>query len=49
MRSPNQKKSNPNGMQHESAIRKNFTDDGRTPWTLDQFHNAHIVFAEETD
>lgn len=31
------------------ALRKNFTDDGRTPWTLDQFHAAHIVFAQETD
>jgi hypothetical protein len=30
-----------------AALRKNFSDDGRTPWTLDQFHDAHIVFAEE--
>ena len=29
------------------SLRLNFSDDGRTPWTLDQFHHAHIVFAEE--
>jgi len=25
----------------------NFSDDGKTPWIRDQFHAAHIVFAEE--
>jgi hypothetical protein len=29
------------------SLRLNFSDDGRTPWTLDQFHDVHIVFAEE--
>ena len=30
-------------------LRTYFSDDGKTPWTLEQFHNFHIVFQEETD
>lgn len=30
-------------------LRNYFSDDGKTPWTLAQFHDAHIVFAEEED